>query len=97
MVFGEVKVGTTDQLRITVSHEEGETIQVGDITLPSVPYMIVEDKCSGALLDAGGACAVTVQFAPQSADAFYDYFLITTDDPEVGTLRIKLEGIGVTE
>jgi hypothetical protein len=96
MVFGEVKVGTTDQLRIILSHEEG-SIQVGDIILPSAPYTIVEDKCSGALLNAGGECAVTVQFAPPTADKFHDYLLIPTDDPEVGTLRINLEGTGVSE
>jgi len=40
---------------------------------------------------------VTVQFAPPTANDFYDYFLIPTDDPEVGTVRINLEGTGVSE
>jgi hypothetical protein len=97
IIFGEVKAGASDQLRITLSHEQGATIHMGDIILPSNPYLIVEDKCSGTLLDSGGECAVTVQFAPPTADAFYDYFLIPTDDPEVGTVRINLEGTGVSE
>jgi hypothetical protein len=95
MVFGEVQVGTSGQLRIILSHEEEGSIHVGDIILPSDPYVIVEDKCSGTLLDSGSECAVTVQFTPPSADNFYDYFLIPTDDPGVGTLRINLEGLGV--
>ena len=97
MVFGAVKVGAADQLRITFSHEEGGAIHMGDIVLPAAPYVIVEDQCSGSELGAGGECTVTVQFAPQSADAFYDYFLIPTDDPEVGTLRVNLEGTGIAE
>ena len=95
MVFGEVKVGASDQLRIVLSHKEGSVIKVGDIILPSAPYVIVEDKCSGIELGAGSECSVTVQFTPPSADNFYDYFLIPTDDPGVGTLRINLEGLGV--
>ena len=97
MVFGEVKVGASDQLRITFSHEQGAAIHMGDIILPATPYVIVEDKCSGTLLDSGSECAVTVQFAPPTAEGFYDYFLMPTDDPEVGTLRINLEGRGITE
>lgn len=97
MIFGEVKVGVSSQLRIILSHEEDNSIRIGNIVTPSTPYVIVEDKCSGALLGAGAECAVTVQFAPQSANTFYDYFLIPTDDPEMGTLRIKLEGMGVSE
>jgi parallel beta-helix repeat protein len=97
MVFGEVKVGASDQLRITFSHEQGAAIHMGDITLPSAPYWIVENTCSGTELGAGGECAVTVQFAPPTAEGFYDYFLMPTDDPEVGTLRINLEGRGRPE
>jgi hypothetical protein len=97
MIFGEIKVGASDQLRITFSHEHGSAIHMGDIILPSAPYCIVEDKCSGALLGAGGECAVTVEFAPPEANNFYGYFLIPTDDPEVGTLRINLEGTGVSK
>jgi hypothetical protein len=97
MIFGAVTVGDVDQLRITLSHEEGGAIHMGDICLPAAPYLIVEDRCSGTELGKGGECAVTVQFAPESADAFYDYFLIPTDDPEVGILRINLEGTGVSE
>jgi hypothetical protein len=97
MAFGEVKVGASDQLKIILSHEEGEVIKVGEIVLPSAPYLIVEDKCSGTELSAGGECAVTVQFTPQSVNNFYDYFLIPTDDPEVGTLRVRLEGKGISE
>jgi hypothetical protein len=97
IIFGEVKVGASDQLRITFSHAEGGALQMGDIILPSAPYWIVENTCSGTELCAGKGCTVTVQFAPLSAQNFYDYFLIPTDDPEVGTLRINLEGIGVSE
>ena len=97
MVFGEIQVGASDQLRITFSHEDGAAIHMGDIIIPSDPYLIVEDTCSGTLLDAGVGCTVTVQFAPPTANTFYDYFLITTDDPEVGTLRINLEGVGIME
>jgi hypothetical protein len=97
MVFGEVQVGASDQLKIILSHEQGAAIQMGDIILPSAPYVIVEDKCSGTLLDSEGECAVTVQFAPPEVNTFYDYFLIPTDDPGVGTLRINLEGVGVAE
>jgi hypothetical protein len=97
MIFGEIQVGASDQLRITFSHEQGAVIHMGDIILPNAPYVIVEDKCSGALLGTGGECAVTVQFAPPTAENFYGYFLIPTDDPEVGTLRINLEGTGVSK
>jgi predicted outer membrane repeat protein len=97
MVFGQVKVGASDQLRITLSHEQGVAILMGDAVLPFVPYVIVEDTCSGTLLDSGSECAVTVQFTPPAAQNFYDYFLMPTDDPEVGTLRINLEGRGIAE
>ena len=97
MVFGEVNVGASDQLRIIFSHEQGTAIKVGDIILPTEPYLIVEDTCSGTELGAGGECKVTVQFAPPSTQNFYDYFLIPTDDPEIGTLRINLEGRGISE
>ena len=97
MSFGEVQVGASDQLRIILFHEEDGAIQVKDIVLPSAPYVFVEDKCSGVELVAGGECAVIVQFSPPSGDNFYDYFLIPTDDPEVGTVRINLEGMGTPE
>ena len=97
MVFGKVKVGASDQLKITLSHKQGAAIRMGDIIFPSVPYLIVEDNCSGTELDSGGECAVTVQFTPTTANNFYDFFLIPTDDPEVGTLRINLSGSGFAE
>jgi hypothetical protein len=95
--FGEVLVGSTDQLTLSMYNGKDTDIAVTDVIDPSAPYSITANGCTGATLGPGDACVITVEFVPTSAGNFYDYFLITTDDPSVGTVRVDLSGQGVSE
>ena len=95
--FGEIAVGSTGQLSLSMYNGKETDIGVTDITNPSAPYSITANGCTGATLGSGDTCVITVEFAPTSAGNCYDYFLITTDDPSVGTVRVDLSGQGVAE
>jgi hypothetical protein len=95
--FGEVIVGESCQMSLSMYNGNDIDIGITDSTDPSAPYTITSGGCSGFILSPGDTCAITVEFAPSSAGNFYDYFLITTDDPEVGTVRVDLSGQGVVE
>jgi uncharacterized delta-60 repeat protein/uncharacterized repeat protein (TIGR02543 family) len=95
--FGEVQVGSTGQLSLIMYNGKDTDIGITDCTDPSAPYTIIADGCSGFILSSGDTCSITVEFAPTSIGNFYDYFLISTDDPAIGTKQIGLSGQGVSE
>ncbi len=79
----------------TISNTGTGDLLIGTLSLTgehSSDFQIVEDMCSGELLPGGGACTVTVEFAPAAAGTRRSNLLIPTDDPEAPELAIELKG-----
>ena len=95
--FGEVQLGSSRQMDLTVSNPTDADIAIGTVTPPSAPYAVIADTCSQCTLHPGDNCSITVEFSPIFIGTFYDQILIPTDDPEQGTLVVSLSGSGATD
>ena len=98
--FGSVRVGSTAQAAVTLTHTGGDPF--GPINIfggaPPTAEFNASQTCQGTTLPAGGSCTVNYSFAPGSAGAFNDTssFTIseTNDQGDGEDFSVSLSGTG---
>lgn len=91
--FGPVTTGK-EQLRSVTVRNLGTVVgSVGSITLPSEPFFIAEDGCSGRRIGPGGSCRIGVRIAPAVTGLVQSAFDLPTGSQ--GNLQVRLRGQGV--
>ena len=93
--FGNVDVGSYLELSINVTNTGMETLHVGSAGGLSVPYSIIEDNVSGAVIHTGGNAQLIVRFEPQSSGVTNGSLEIPSDDPDNTTLVVPITGTGM--
>ena len=92
--FGDIAVGSTDDLLVTVTNNGFSTLHLGDVAALAAPYSIITDNVSGAVLSAGDAAGLTVRFSPASPGVGNDSLEIPSDDPDQPLVTVSLTGNG---
>jgi hypothetical protein len=64
--FGEVELGSSSDLALTLTNTGGPTtsVAISSIAASAADYSLVSDACSGQSLAGGSTCALTVRFTP---------------------------------
>ena len=67
--FGEVALGSTKNLTLTLSNNGGGTtdIAISSVIPLTTDYSLPADNCSGQSLAGGASCTVTVRFSPNAS------------------------------
>lgn len=95
--FGELDVGDTASVRLTVSNQGGSWGQVrAETWASSSPAELVLDVGSGApfVLDPGEQRVLTASYTPTDAGRDEASLVLSTDDPVNSELSATLEGSG---
>jgi len=97
--FGDVAVGGSKQLTLTVLNNGTTDLTINSITDPSPPFSIASNNCTPTpyTLGVGNTCDIVVEFAPTSAGSSTSTIVITSDDPNDSPLTIELTGNGVLQ
>ncbi|MGB0386792.1 MAG: choice-of-anchor D domain-containing protein [Ardenticatenaceae bacterium] len=91
--FGDVFVGTTDTLAVTIENTGQEQLSVTDVSLSGGDLTV--DNQGGFQLAPGATQVVNVTFAPSSATAMNETLTITSNDPDESTVTVDLQGQGL--
>ncbi|RKG78469.1 choice-of-anchor D domain-containing protein [Corallococcus sp. CA049B] len=107
--FGGVRVNTTsDGIGLRLTHAlpagspgsgtESSTLKVEDITLDAADAasFILQKPSLPLVLNAGNSMDVSVQFRPDAQRSFNAVLRITSEDSQVSTMLVELEGQGRT-
>ena len=92
--FSNLVMGQTADKSVTVQNTGTAALNVGQITAPAVPFVIVTDACSNKSLAPNGSCAVVVRFAPTAQMSYSGTFLIPSNDADQPSLTVSLSGNG---
>ncbi len=93
--FGELMVGESTQLDLTVMNVGESNLSIDSITPPDAPFSIPVENCSGEVLVADGSCLVSVSFDPALLGDAREILLVLSDDPSFPSLGVTLLGIGM--
>ena len=96
--FGTVNVTATSTATVTVANDGTGALTINSVQLVTgVQFSITANNCpiSPNTLASSGSCAITVEFAPDSAQDFNDSLNITSDSPNESPVTVALAGTGV--
>jgi len=93
--FGEVLRGSSMERVLTLRNLGNQNLVIGTIILPTLPFGLISDQCSGNSLPLGGSCSLTVRFSPTSMGHFESAVVIPSSDPFNSNLGVSLKGQGV--
>ncbi len=97
-VFGDVEVGDSGELELTLGNEGDDDVQVDDIVGPDAPFSLTGGSCAEPpfVISPGDACTLVFGFAPTDEGDFQDSAQIIVaglDQP----FDFPLSGTGVTD
>lgn len=90
--FGIVAAGATANVAVEIGNTGTATLLIGTLALPSGPFAITSDGCSGATLGAGAECTFYVQFSPSSTAPLTRGLAVHSNDPLRLTRMLLLAG-----
>lgn len=89
--FGSVEIGDVLTSNLTVWNSGPPTLVIQELRLPSAPFSIQSDECSGRIISE--PCSITVQFAPTTPGLFNDAITILSNDADTQNITVNLAGI----
>jgi len=102
--FGEIQLGTTSGYQTISIYNIGDApLQLGqlsslagtDFERITDVYAYISDQCSNKTISPAKRCLVNVRFNPQSTGAKTGTLSIPSDDPDMPTVDVALNGIAV--
>ena len=90
--FGIVAAGNTANAAVQIGNAGTAALLIGTLALPSGPFAITNDGCSGATLSAGAVCTFVVQFSPPSTAPLTRGLAVHSTDPMRLTRTLLLAG-----
>ena len=97
--FRNVAVGKSSIMTVTLSNNGTADLEIHNIASDDIlvePFAIepVDDNCSNRIISPGEQCTFTVLFAPKHEFSFSDSFDIQSNDPDEGSVTVRVDGAG---
>ena len=97
--FRNVAVGKSSIMTVTLSNNGTADLEIHNIASDDIleePFTIesVENNCSSRIISPGEHCIFTVLFAPKHEFSFSDSFDIQSNDPDEGSVTVRVDGAG---
>lgn len=93
--FGQVRVGASGQLSLTITNTGSGNLQVTGLSAVAAPFSQIAGGSCGALpftLTAGASCSVLYRFAPTATGNFSETVTVSSNG---GTATATLAGVGI--
>ena len=92
--FGEINVGQTSMVTITVSVSDSPVVFTSSSEL-AVPFAKTNDTCSGTTVLVGNICTYTITFNPTNAGIYDSHLFVDSNASNDDSQAISLSGTGV--
>ena len=90
--FGSVDAGGYSCSQLTISNAGTGDLNIGTLSLPSDPFRVASDECSGKILPAATSCFVTVDLTPKAGGVFGGNLTIPSNDRDHPAITVNLTG-----
>ena len=88
--FGYIGMNESKESTLTVANRGKAALVVGNIVLPSFPFSVTADGCSGRILQGWDSCVITAEFAATSEGIHTGTITIPSNDADNQNLKISL-------
>ncbi len=98
VAFGDVVVGNSPLLTVTVTNSGTAALIIGDVGAVNgleAPFFIDEDNCSALTLNPAASCTIVVEFVADDIDTFPGDFDIPSNDADEASVVVTVSGSGV--
>lgn len=92
--FGDQQTGSTAARTLTVTNAGTLALKLGSVQVTGTGFTLQSQTCTSAPVAPAGTCSITVDFAPATVGP-HDGLLTVTDNTDVGTHAISVDGTGV--
>ena len=94
LAFGNVDVGSSQTMTLTLANTGPASLQLTSVTFPTAPFAPVAPLIgTGTVIPAGGTVTQAVRFTPTKQGAASGTLRITADTGQ-GTFTVTLTGTG---
>jgi Ca-activated chloride channel family protein len=95
--FGVTVLDKSSDKRVTIQNTGNGNLRIGQIAQQDplvIPFSIVTDECSGAIVSPSSSCDLVIRFSPTSQVDYSDSFDIPSNDSDEAVLTATLRGKG---
>lgn len=92
--FGAIETGKSSNAVLKIRNSGSEALNILKVHLPSLPFTVSTEQCSGKTLGSPSFCEISVVFSPASNSSFSDILRIDSSDADISSLRVNLKGTG---
>ncbi len=93
--YKDVAIGALKDQTVTVRNSGNGSLIIGLITLPSPPFSLKTDNCSGKTIALQSSCKLVYRFDPTSGGTFSSNSNIPSNDPSKAIVTVTLSGNGI--
>lgn len=99
--FGDVIMNESSRAQtFSITNMGSLDLLMGTVTIAGTnrtEFLLMDDNCSGRVLQPAGRCTIGTVFIPSSAGVKSGYLRVTSNDPDTPVLDVSLEGKAVEE
>jgi VWFA-related protein len=92
--FAGIVLNSSADQSFDIENTGNESLKIGQILDPALPFSLVSDTCSNATLTPSQTCSLKVRFLPTSQGSFTTKLSVPSNDPDSKTMNINISGIG---
>lgn len=93
--FGSVEVGSSKDGTLTIQNVGTAPLGLQNVSLPEGSVFSLVGAVNAQTIQPGGTVDVKIRCTPSALGSAEDQLTIQSDDPDEGTLQVRLTGIGV--
>ena len=93
--FGDVEVGDSPSMTVTIENTGDDDLELGQLNLADTDFAKSNDNCANTTVAAGDTCTIKVTFAPKGKGTKNATLSIPSNDPDTATATVTLTGKGI--
>jgi hypothetical protein len=93
--FGSHPAGSGPERSVALTNKGSLPLSIESVTLPTPPFYVAADDCSGRVLAEGEACLLTLRFSPGSLAHSAGMVQIVSNDLDESPFFLSLSGTGL--
>ena len=96
LAFGNVVIGQTRNLDITVTNQGNADLTISSVGLAGAGYSLIQTIADSTVISGGGSATITVRLTPAAETSYTGAVTVNADDTDEPTVAVTLSGAGIT-
>jgi hypothetical protein len=96
LAFGNVVIGQTRNLDITVTNQGNDDLTISSVGLAGSGFSLIQTIANNTVISGGGNATITVRLTSSAETSYTGAVTINSNDTDEPTVTVTLSGAGVT-